>query len=950
MQQLYWGENSKVSYGQHKQTIGKLKSDLERIRADCRSQRLEAQNVVDRYNNNDSGFSSADEEFYRRMKSISISCSEKMCSFAGSIISESLNTLVESVPCEFQAVAIGSLPKGEATPYSDLEYLFLIANSTKETVRYFEKLALTSYFIIGNLGETKLSYMAIDELKGWFDDQALNGFKIDGLADSAGNIPTGNGGEGQHNHFIVTPQDLADRYLMVLNNPQKEALRGDLTAMLTYTSAFYSSQEKGRDLIQKFRKLIEVEVPNELRKKMNLEMLQSDVRKFNFVPNDDLVHKGFNVNVKKELYRYPSIFLMDVSILLGAAARTSWDSLEKLINSKRLSPDLGDSLSFCLAAAVYIRLSAYLHHDSHDDRMSVAEQFGPTTKVAATEHRRWFIPSILFSRLWEKLFPLKYSLSARDNKFEPKDLQNLSFTTTAAWSKVIAQFFSGRFQQALASLKHMCGEHLLEDPVTAVLERIKLYNEDLHSVIIYVVSETLCWCSEDRAALELYSYTHNEGFKDCRARIALSMMRLGQQEEAIALLLPAVREPYDQRNILSHIEEHSLLADIYEKRGEYAKAEKQLVLAIQLELNIQPDATLTDYHGNPLTPTPKPKPQIDLVRLSPKKRPNKISVLTPNILIHMNGLGEIYLQQERHELAEEYLLRTLSGISDLFGENVAVPVTVSVLHNLGKLYQVSFQFNKSLEFQFKALTISKEISGGRSTRDVSKSLYSIAETHTILQQGEEAREYYQQSIAVMRGMVAESEYKKPEMYKELGNALFTLAHSYDQSNEFQEAEGMYLEALSSYRQTCSDVLSEDIADTLNNLGNLYKDMRLAKKADRTLGQALSRYKTQQNYYKLARALFNLGNNHGSQEQLYKAKEYCRWALAIYRVLSQGQDTTAIAQTYYRIGYFCSEAGETREASVNLSVAKHMLLRIEPTSFILREIDRCFPGHPGPVGQ
>ena len=81
--------------------------------------------------------------------------------------------------------------RGEATPYSDLEYLFLVDESTPESMRYFETLSMISYFLMGDLGETKLSYMAVQELHGWFDDKAKNGFKIDGLAKGAGNIPTG---------------------------------------------------------------------------------------------------------------------------------------------------------------------------------------------------------------------------------------------------------------------------------------------------------------------------------------------------------------------------------------------------------------------------------------------------------------------------------------------------------------------------------------------------------------------------------------------------------------------------------------------------------------------------------------------------------------------------------------------------------------------------------------
>ena len=153
-----------------------------------------------------------DKHYYECMKGISLACSEEMAKLAGTIIKESVHILQSTPPCDFTAIAIGSIAKGEATPYSDLEFMFLIEKKTPIIVQYFERLAITVYFLVGNLGETKLSYMVVDELQGLFNDTAKNGFKIDGLAEGAGNIPTGNGTPFKRNHFIVTPQELADRY------------------------------------------------------------------------------------------------------------------------------------------------------------------------------------------------------------------------------------------------------------------------------------------------------------------------------------------------------------------------------------------------------------------------------------------------------------------------------------------------------------------------------------------------------------------------------------------------------------------------------------------------------------------------------------------------------------------------------------------------------------------
>ena len=150
------------------------------------------------------------------------------------IVTCALGMITQKPPCSFTVVSIGSLARGEATPYSDLEYLFLLHAEYKSVpiLDYFETLAVTTYFLIGNLGETKLSYMAIKELQGWFDDQSQNGMKIDGLGKGAGNIPTGNGLDKPHNHFIMTYDELLSKYQHVLNNPEpEEAKRGDLTAM-----------------------------------------------------------------------------------------------------------------------------------------------------------------------------------------------------------------------------------------------------------------------------------------------------------------------------------------------------------------------------------------------------------------------------------------------------------------------------------------------------------------------------------------------------------------------------------------------------------------------------------------------------------------------------------------------------------------------------------------------
>ena len=461
MQQLYWGENSEITCQQQQLLTETLLAGLEKIRQKCRKEMLEAEKLANMYED-ESVDEAMDAKFYECIKTISKRCSVMMLCFAGRVIEESVQILTQKPPCEFQAVALGSLAKGEATPYSDLEFLFLVERRTTANEDYFEMLSITTYFVIGNLRETKLSYMAIEELQGWFDDQAKNGFKIDGLLPGAGNIPTGNNGMNQKkNHFIITPEELAYKYEDVLNNPTEEALRGDLTAMLTYTQPFYSTPHGGK-LVEVLRAKIKKIHPNDSRIEVNRKMLRTDAEKFNFEPNAEFARNGFNANVKKELYRFPSIILMDISIILGHTKKSSWETLDSFTQQKSLPQYMLSALRFSLAAAVYVRLSAYLYHDSHDDRVSVT-QLPNEHQSREGNHvsRRWFLSKGMFSALFNKLLPLKFQLSKKFCGHIPSEEPG---TIVIMWSKVKTHTYSGRSDEALRTLVEIGGG----DPVNAI--------------------------------------------------------------------------------------------------------------------------------------------------------------------------------------------------------------------------------------------------------------------------------------------------------------------------------------------------------------------------------------------------------------------------------------------------------------------------------------------------
>ena len=111
-------------------------------------------------------------------------------------------------PCHFNVFALGSVGKGEATPYSDLEYAFVVEFEDE----YFTKLAVDSYFRIGNFCETYLGSFDISELHHGILSTLSPptvGFRIDGITERGANIPTGRVG-GQK--LILTVDGFMELY------------------------------------------------------------------------------------------------------------------------------------------------------------------------------------------------------------------------------------------------------------------------------------------------------------------------------------------------------------------------------------------------------------------------------------------------------------------------------------------------------------------------------------------------------------------------------------------------------------------------------------------------------------------------------------------------------------------------------------------------------------------
>ena len=542
--------------------------------------------------------------FVESMKMSSNGCTERMKMLAAEVLSMSVNILNSKPPCGFVAVAIGSIARGEATPYSDLEYIFLIEDSGPIAMAYFERLAITSYFLIGNLGETKLSYMAIGELEGWYDDCAKNGFKIDGLAKGAGNIPTGNCEEGCKNKFIKTPAELLEMYRKVLNQPEtQKALTGDLTAMLNYMTPIYSFTN-GLTLLVYLQAELGQVIPNEARQEINVAMLQADMKKFNFVPDSQLAKQGFTMNVKKQIFRFPSILLYDLSIIHRCVGHSSWETLDLLYEFGHISSSVYSTLSLLLACACFMRLSAYLTHDSHNDMISVGLRrpvsVRPGDLHVPSPCRRWFVPDCLFYTLCYRLIPLQEYLSTCGN------IRTTLSKYTSTYNPLHANYTHAKILWACGRIGDLLHIRSVLDNNLSAEEELRFE----HAINSYMGSELTPLLHTD-------SYSDSGSKEEYETELPAGGIGLSQVEPSdqsqkwLEKQLNGVDykidrwEYYKAKKMLDKISFHNAEVDyryglIHSALSQYDKAEQYLTKALQEFHNQSCREQLYDYYGDPV--------------------------------------------------------------------------------------------------------------------------------------------------------------------------------------------------------------------------------------------------------------------------------------------------------------------------------------------------------------
>ncbi|XP_019619738.1 PREDICTED: uncharacterized protein LOC109466458 [Branchiostoma belcheri] len=276
-------------------------------------------------------------------------------------------------PCKYAFMGLGSQATELVTPYSDLEFAILIeeGKDDDDTRRYFLNLTHYLHLKVINLGETILPAMAIPSLndflsedpeKDWFFDSVTpRGFAFDGFMPWASKTPFGRDQTKSKPpvSLIQTPTELAEYQHLHIALAEGYHL-SDILRRVTYLTGDES-------LVDEYTSIVNNSVDRSpvLSRLSAMLILKDNIREIkNVEPTDQLL------DVKKEIYRFPSVSVDVLSICCGITIPSVWGMIEELHKTQQISDEDAHHLTVLISISAELRLRTYIANGGQKDRLS----------------------------------------------------------------------------------------------------------------------------------------------------------------------------------------------------------------------------------------------------------------------------------------------------------------------------------------------------------------------------------------------------------------------------------------------------------------------------------------------------------------------------------------------------------------------------------------------------
>ncbi|XP_019636413.1 PREDICTED: uncharacterized protein LOC109479010 [Branchiostoma belcheri] len=694
-------------------------------------------------------------------------------------------------PCKYAFIGLGSQATELVTPYSDLEFSILIeeGKDDDDTRRYFLNLTHYLHLKVINLGETILPAMAIPSLndflsedpeKDWFFDSVTpRGFAFDGFMPWASKTPFGRDETKSKPpvSLIQTPARLAEYQHLHIALAEGYHL-SDILRRVTYLTG---DESLVGDYMDRVNKIVD-------RSPVLSRLSAMLILKDNIGQIENVEPTGELLDVKKEIYRFPSVAVDVLSICCGITIPSVWGMIEELHKTQQISHEDAHHLTVLISISAELRLRTYIANGGQKDRLSpLTEMKVQLDKHDVDDtfvHSAFYIPdSKMLFRYYYTAIPLKRCITDTivnkdaTTKIFPTVIFDTSFQIRGQITRELLQL-DASIRNFEAALEEADGDEKKQLVILFDLGNVWSYLGDQRKAITYheqsmkmskaIYGETTphpdiasslnnigaCWngIGDQRKAISFYEQSLKMrkviyGETTPHPDIALSLNNIGICWSGLG----------DQRKAITYHEQSLKM-----RKAIYGETTPHPSIASSLN-NI----------GTCWSDLGDQRKAINFYELSLKMKKSIYGETTPHpdIASSLNNIGVCWNGIGDQRKAISFYEQSLKMMKVIYGETTAHPSIALSLNNIGACWNGIGDQRKAISYHEQSLKMMKAIYGETTPHpDIASSLNNIGVCWIETGDQRKAISYFEQSLDMMKVIYGDST-SHPKIIGVLNNIL-----------------------------------------------------------------------------------------------------------------------------------------------------------------------------------